>query len=113
AARIGISHPLAYSKRAELQAKVHAIWARHPEFTVRQMIAAVGGERPRVCRVRELLRVHRRKAAERSPVFHKVHWRIDNWSPARIRLGAIWQQHPEYSAPRVLKELGPKYAVSV
>ena len=113
AARIGISHPLSYSKRAELRAKVHAIWTRHPEFTVRQMIAAVGNERPCLCLVRELLRADRRKAAERSPVYRRMRWRIDNWSPARIRVGAIWMRHPEYGAPQVLKALGPKYGVSV
>ena len=113
AARIGMHHPLAYFKRDEVRAKVRAIWARHPEFTVKQTIAAAGGERPPcVNLVRDLLRVYRREAAERTPMFQKVHWRIDSWTPARIRVGAIWKRHPEYSAPRVLKELGPKYGVS-
>jgi DNA invertase Pin-like site-specific DNA recombinase len=114
AARIGIYHPLAYLKRHEVRATVHAIWARHPEFTVKQTIAAAGGERPPcVNLVRDLLRVYRREAAERSPVFQKIHWRIDSYTPARIHVGAIWKRHPEYSAPRVLKELGPKYGVSL
>ena len=47
AARIGMYHPLAYFKRDEVRAKVHAIWARHPEVTVKQTIAAAGDSSPR------------------------------------------------------------------
>ncbi len=114
ALRIGIVHPLARYKRVEVRSRVRAVLARHPEFTVSQTMATWGSERrPGVGLVRKLMHVHRREAAERSAVFKKAHWRIDNWSPVRIRLGSIWQRHPEYSAPMVLKKLGPKYGVSV
>jgi hypothetical protein len=50
-------------------------------------------------------------AAKRSPVHKRVGWHLDKFTAARIRLGAIWRRHPEFTAEQVIRRLGPKYAV--
>ena len=114
AARLGLHHPLAYVKADVARAKVQALWQSHPEYTIEQVIDSVGGERRLgVSRVRNLLRVYRRTAAERSVIHKTVGWRIDNWTPARIRVAALWKQNPAYTAQEALQKLGPRYGVSV
>ena len=66
-----------------------------------------------VRRARGLLRECRVASAKRSRTQKQVGGRIDNWTAARLRLGAIWRRHPELSAEQVLKKLRPRHAVSL
>jgi hypothetical protein len=52
-------------------------------------------------------------SAKRSRTQKLLGWRIDHWTAARVRLGAIWRRHPELSAEQALKKLRPRYAVSL
>jgi hypothetical protein len=95
-----------------LQRRVGEIFKRHPGFSLRQVMAALGPERPGgITRVLRLLREFRRAAAKNSPHQKQIRWRIDRLTPARIRIGAIWQRHPEFTAKQVIKALGPRLPV--
>jgi hypothetical protein len=94
------------------RAKVLALWKQHPELSAPRVIATLGlthylGNK----RAWALLRECRATAASHSLVHRRVGWHLDCWTAARVRVSAIWKQHPEFSAKQVLKRLGPKYPV--
>jgi len=33
-------------------------------------------------------------------------WQVDGWTAARIRISAIWKRHPDFTAQRILAQLG-------
>jgi DNA invertase Pin-like site-specific DNA recombinase len=98
--------------RQVLQEEVHAIWKRHPECTVEDVRRMMSPRLP-VGDTRALvyLRNSRRTAARRSPIHQLVHWPLDRRTAARIKIGAIWKRHPEFSSMQVMKKLGPEYPV--
>jgi hypothetical protein len=113
ALRIGLHHPLARVPREVARTKVHAVWKRHPEFTAKQVVASVGGAHPLgVSRTRILLKDCRRAAAKDSPAQKQLGWRLDHRTAARVRVGAIWKRHPEFTAKQVIEKLGPQYSVN-
>ena len=112
AIRLGIYHPLAFLPRKVARARVRAVWERHPEFPGWQVAANARLEHPLgICRTWKLLRECRVAAAKRSPVHKRVGWHLDKFTAARIRIGAIWKRHPEFTGEQVIRRLGPKYAV--
>jgi DNA invertase Pin-like site-specific DNA recombinase len=112
ALRLGLSIRPSPMPRAVLRHHVSEIFRRHPEFSLRQVMAALGPERPGgITRVLRLLREFRRAAAKNSLQQKQIRWRIDHLTPARIRIGAIWQRHPEFTAKQVIKALGPRFPV--
>ena len=64
-------------------------------------------------RVRTLLRECKLAAARSSPTQKQMRWRVDRWTAARVRIGAIWKRHPEFTANQVIRILGSRYAVRV
>src|SRR5882762_798297 len=114
ALRLGMHHPLARLRPDVARAKVHAIWKKHPEYTAKQLIASMGLEHPLgITRAEALLRECRTDAAKRSPTQKQLGWYLDQWTAARIRVSAIWKQHPEFTAKQVIEKLGPKQSVRV
>ena len=112
AIRLGIYHPLAFLPREVARARIRAVWGQHPEFSATQVAACARLEHPLgMCRTWKLLRECRVAAAKRSPVHNRVGWHLDKFTAARIRIGAIWKRHPEFTAKQVIRRLGPKYAV--
>jgi DNA invertase Pin-like site-specific DNA recombinase len=114
AIRLGIYHPLAFLPREVARARVRAIWEQHPEFSGRQVAASARLEHPLgICRTWKLLRECREAAAKHDPVHKQVGWHLDKFTAARIRVGAIWKRHPEFTAKQVIESLGPEHSVRV
>ena len=114
ALRLGIHHPPARLSREVARARVHAIWKEHPEFTAKQLIGSLGLVQPLgTTRAWALLRECRMDAAKRSSTQKQLGWYLDRWTAARIRVSAIWTQHPEFTAKQVIEKLGPQYSVRV
>lgn len=112
AIRLGIYHPLAFLPREVARTRVRAIWEQHPEFSGRQVAASARLEHPLgICRTWKLLKECRVAAAKRDSVHKQVGWHLDKFTAARIRVGAIWKRHPDFTAKQVIEKLGPKYAV--
>jgi hypothetical protein len=112
AIRLGIHHPLSFLRHEVMRAKVRAVWQQHPEFSAKRVIASVSVEHPLgICRTWKVLHECRAAAAKRSPVHKHVGWHLDRFTPARIRVGAIWKQHPDLTAKQIIQKLGPKYSV--
>ena len=91
-----------------LQARITAMWNRDPLITVFQVIAALPVYSVGIKRTLRLLRDRRREAAERSPMYRRIGWRLDHRTVDRIRISEIWRRCPEVTARQVLEELGPK-----
>jgi DNA invertase Pin-like site-specific DNA recombinase len=106
--RLGLTHPRGHLLRAEARARVETLWNQHPDYTVKQIIAHLGPTRPLgTTRAERLLRDCRATAAQRSALHKQVGWPIDRRTTARIRIGQLWQRHPEFTAQQVLRTLGP------
>lgn len=114
AIRLGIYHPSAFLTREVARARVRAVWKQHPEFSGRQVAASAGLEQSLgICRTWKLLRECRVAAARRAPMHEQVGWHLDKFTAERIRIGAIWKRHPEFTAKQVMKKLGAQYALRV
>jgi hypothetical protein len=100
--------------RAVLQKRVDEIWMQHPYCTARQVIEM---QKPQysigTTWAWRFLRNSRAAAARRSPCHRLLRWPLDRRTAARIRIGAIWAKHPEFSARQVLDKLGPQHPVGL
>ena len=115
ACRLGLRHRPFRLPREVLQARVRAIWKQHPDCTAKQVVANLRPEYPPLGTglVWVLLRNCRRAAATHSPAQRQIGWQLDHRTPARISIGAMWQRHPEFTANRVIKNLGLEGSASV
>jgi DNA invertase Pin-like site-specific DNA recombinase len=114
ALRLGLHHPPGHLRREMVQARVVALWEEHPEYTAKQVIASIGLEHPLgITRAWRLLRECRIAAAKRSSAQKQIGWYLDHRTAARIRINAIWQKHPEFTAKQVIEKLesGPVMTV--
>jgi DNA invertase Pin-like site-specific DNA recombinase len=112
AIRLGIYHPLSFLKHEVARARVRAVWKQHPEFSGRQVAVSAGLDRPLgETRTDRLLRECRLAAAKRDPLHRLAGWHMDRYTAARIRIGAIWKRHPEFTAKQVIARLEPKHTV--
>jgi DNA invertase Pin-like site-specific DNA recombinase len=100
--------------RKVLQDRVEALWRSHPDCTGRELVEMLKPEHS-ICIARAwaFLRNCREAAAKRGPTLRRMAWQLDQHTAARIRIGTIWECHPEFTAQRVLKELGPKHSVGI
>lgn len=98
--------------RKVLQERVDAIWRSRPDCTAEQIVEMLKPEHS-ICIIRAsaFLRTSRQAAAQRSRAQREMHWRLDRCTAARIRIGAIWKRHPEFTAKQVIKKLGSKHSV--
>ena len=112
AIRLGIYHPLSFLKLAVARDRVRAVWKQHPEFSSREVAIAAGVDCPLgETRTDRLLRACRLAAANRDPVHRRMGWHIDQYTAARIRIGALWKRHPELTARQIIAKLGTKHSV--
>ena len=106
--RLALNPPPARLSSDEARARVRAVWNQHPEYGGRQAMAtgglaqAVGSKR-----TWRYLKECRTAAAKGSRVHKQVGWRLDYLTAARIRVGAIWERHPEFTAEQVVAKLRP------
>jgi hypothetical protein len=114
ACRLGLRERPLRVPREELQARVLAIWKQHPDVTTKQIVTAISPEYP-VGSIQAwlLLRACREVAAKQSPMHRRLGWPLDHHTVYRVRISAIWKQHPEITAREVIKRLGPRHSVTV
>jgi hypothetical protein len=111
ALRLGIHHPhrMPY---AVARSAVRAIWEQRPEVSGRELLAILRREHViSTGRALALLTECRRSAVRRNPMQKRMGWRIDGFTPARVRIAKIWKRHPELTAQQALDKLGSQYAV--
>jgi DNA invertase Pin-like site-specific DNA recombinase len=114
ASRLGLSFPPSPLTSHVLRLRVSEIFKQHPEFTARQVVSSLGHEhRPGYTRVWRTLRECRRADAKHSPAQRRMGWQLDGRTAARVRVSAIWKQHPEFTAKQVIEKLGPKHSARV
>jgi DNA invertase Pin-like site-specific DNA recombinase len=114
AQRLGLQHRRCRVPAEEARARVYEIWKLHPEFSVTRVLAALRPEYPLgTTKAWTYLREFREAAAKQSKEQKRMQWQIDRKTAARVRIGAIWRQHPEFTAKQVIKKLGSEYTVSV
>jgi DNA invertase Pin-like site-specific DNA recombinase len=112
ARRLELPDRAAYVPTEVLQARVQAIWTRHPGWTTQQLIARLGPEYPvGLVRAMAVVKRCRASAAKNSWAHRQISWPLDRKTMARIRISEIWRRHPEFSGNRVIKELGPQHSV--
>jgi len=88
--------------------RARAVLMRHPNLTASQLMAALQADCPiGTSRAAEFLWSFRRTIGQRSVIQKQLGWRLDRWTATRIRISAIWRQHPEHTAPQVIEVLGP------
>jgi DNA invertase Pin-like site-specific DNA recombinase len=114
AVRLGLREKPIRVPRKVLQERVEALWRSHPDCTGREVVEMLKPEHS-ICIARAwaFLRNCREAAAKQSPALRGMAWQLDRRTAARIRIGAIWERHPEFTAHQVLKELGPKHSVGI
>ena len=112
--RLGLYQPRVCVPREVLRARVCAIWREHPDYNAVDVIKRLGPEYA-ICRRRiyKVLSDRWLAHARRSPTYQNVGWRLDRKTVARVRISAIWRRHPEFTAKRVIKYLGPKHSLRV
>jgi DNA invertase Pin-like site-specific DNA recombinase len=107
AVRLGLREkPPPRVRRAVLQARVHAIWTKHPDCTGREVVERLKPTHS-ICIARawSFLRICRQAAARASRVHRNMAWQLDRHTAARIRIGAVWKRHPEWTGRQVAKRL--------
>jgi DNA invertase Pin-like site-specific DNA recombinase len=114
AVRLKLREKIPRVSRTVWQERVRAIWTQHPDCTVAELAALM---KPKFSigstRAQAYVKRCRTEAAMRSPVQRRVGWQLDWRTTTRIRIGAIWAHHPEYTARQVIALLGPKHTASV
>ena len=114
ACRLGLRHRPTRVRRKVLQAHVRAIWKQQPDLTGKKLTMQLRSEHPvGTTQAWKLLRERRRAAISHSSAHKRVGWRLDPKTATRIRIGAIWRRHPEFTARQVIMHLGPKHTVTV
>jgi hypothetical protein len=112
ARRLGLRERPRRVPRKVVQVRVRAIWKEHPEFTVNQVRQRLEPQYPHgETLIASLLRQCRKAAAQRSPTYRQVGWPVDRETAVRIRIGAIWKRHPEFTAREVIGKLGGRCSV--
>jgi DNA invertase Pin-like site-specific DNA recombinase len=87
---------------------IKQLWKEDPGITAPEVLAKLGPKRPLgLDRAMKLLTAFRKAEARRSAVHKKIGWHIDCRTHLRIRIGAIWQKHPKFTAPRIMRTVGP------
>jgi len=112
ALRLGLHHPPGRLSREVARARVHELWKQHPDFTAKQVVANFGLEHPLgIQRAWVYLKDCRMATAKHHAAYRQMGWYVDKWTAARIRITAIWKQHPEFTAKQVLEKLGPEQSL--
>jgi len=106
--RLRIAHPPGHVPGAIAQARIEALWKRHPHYSAKHIIAHLAPRFPLgLPRVERVLKHCRAAAAKRSALYQQVGWPLDRRTVARIRIGALWKKHPALTAQQVIQTLRP------
>lgn len=108
ARRLGLNPPPGMEPQAVVRARIHEMWKENPEITAAQLRANAGLRHPLgVINAYKFLKECRFAAAARSSVHKRRKWRIDYRTDTRIRISAILERHPMFTAEQVIEKLGP------
>ena len=93
---------------------IKEMWEEQPCITAPELLAKLGPKHPLgLDRAMKLLTVCRKAEARRSALHRKIGWHIDCRTHLRIRIGATWQKHPNWTARQIISEVGPNPLLSV
>ena len=108
ASRLGLPlPPPARVSHEVLRTSARAVLREHPDLTTDRLMAAVRNEHPiGTTRALEILRKFRRGVAGSGEIQKRFRWPLDRRIATRVRIAAIWKQHPAYTAQQVIKTLG-------
>jgi len=112
--RLGLNPPPARISPKLSPTLVRDIWKEQPDITAPQLIQKLGSQRPLgLDRAMKLLTRCRSAAAKRSVLHRKIGWYLDHRTQWRVRISAIWQQHPHWSAHQVIATWGsaPRFSL--
>jgi DNA invertase Pin-like site-specific DNA recombinase len=110
ASRLGLSVPPPMRAPCKvLWTSAFGILKEHPDLTTTQLMVAVRNDHHSigVTRALEILRQFRQGLARRSATQKRLRWPLDRRLATRLRIAAIWKQHPDYTARQVKEVLGP------
>jgi DNA invertase Pin-like site-specific DNA recombinase len=108
AQRLGIDHPTAHIPADVARARIQEIWAQNPDVTGDQVKARLRLPHPvGTERIRQFLKECRKGATTKGPALEKEHWFFDRFTATRVRVGALWTRHPEFTGKQILAKLGP------
>ena len=108
--RLGIHHPTRSENIKRAHAQVDAILKESPMINAKQLLERLGPGKPMPEQTaRRYLKLRRTAAAERSPVYRRMGWKIDHWTHVRIRIGNMLNRRPGVNVRQVLEALGPGY----
>lgn len=106
AARLKLNHPLARMPEKLARARVRALFKQCPNVTGREVVANLGTPHPLdLRRAYGFVKECRRDAAMRSDVHRRVGWYLDYRTATRVRIGAMWKRHPEFTAKELIGKL--------
>ena len=106
ARRLGLDHPLARMPEDFARARVRSLWKERPDLTAEQVVATMGTPHPLdIRRAYAFLKACRLEAARRSEVHRRVGWYLDDRTAVRVRIGAMWKRHPEFTGKQVIETL--------
>ena len=114
ARRLGLDPPPARISPKLSPILIKEIWEQQPGITAPEVLAKLGPKRPLgLDRAMKLVTACRKAEASRSALHKKIGWQIDCRTHLRIRISAAWQKHPNWTAARIIAELGPDPLMSV
>jgi hypothetical protein len=86
ARRLGLTHPLGYLPDDVVRARVKALWRQDPMCTPPQVVARFHGDHPLgLQRAGVVLKRIRIAAAQRYPIYRRIGWGADRWTPLPFR----------------------------
>ncbi len=108
ARRLGLNPPPGMEPQTIVQARIHEMWKERPEITAAQLRANAGLRHPLgIINAYKFLKACRLAAAARSSAHKQRKWKLDRRTDARIRISAILERHPKFTAEQVIEKLGP------
>jgi DNA invertase Pin-like site-specific DNA recombinase len=107
ARRLGLDPPPGQVPQQVVRARVREMWNEDHEITAAQLRAAAGLGHPLgIINSYKFLKECRLEAAARSAIHKKRKWKVDRRTTVRIRINAIFKQHPRFSELQIIRELG-------
>jgi len=107
ARRLGLDPPLARISPKLSPVLVKELWEKQPDLTAPTLLKMLGPKNPLgLDRAMELLTACRTAEANRSNLHKRIGWWIDCRTHLRVRIGAIWQHHPDWTAKQIISKLG-------
>jgi hypothetical protein len=108
ARRLGLDPPPARIPPKLSPILIEELWDKNPGIAGPEILKALGPKQPLgLDRAMKLVTRLRRSEARRSALHRKMCWHIDRRTHLRIRIGAVWEKHPNWTARQVMTALKP------